>query len=393
VQRLARLVILAVVAAAACGEAGQERVRTGGAARADGALAGHFVVDDRVVDLATGRSIRLAAPAWSLEGPPAVLSPDGKRILYGTFTTVYAGGANSADGMSRSGAVLGRPAVRVAALDGSADVLVAEGAVSPAWGPEGQVTYVQGSDPDLRQDRPFVGRVIVRAEPSAPAEVWTPAPGRYGVIGWAGRRLLVGVLAADGQRADILSLTGPGEATVLAQGEGVLAIAPEGDRALLGGPPPDSAVRVVSLADGSSHAVDLSLDRVGGGNLEALGGASWGMGERVVLVASVDGAPAFVMVDLAALRVEALVRLDGSRFPSVHDPYFLDNKAVVAAWAPNGTISLKPGERPPARPYVLVWCAVAEGACHTRPLPAGRLVARLHTTARAPGLTVEEVAA
>jgi hypothetical protein len=361
-----------------------ETVRAG-VATSGRAVAGRFVVDDRVVDLATGKVVPLrkppAAPLW---GEVAVVSVDGRKVLYSTFET--AGDARD------PGAVLGRPAIRLASLDGSTDVLVADGAVSPAWGPSGEIAYVKGSDADVRQGRPYVGHVVVADGQGASPAVWTegePAP--YDIIGWAGQRLLVGRRSSDGLTADILALTGPGQAARIGATEGVLALGPDGDRVVLVGA--TGRARILSLSDGTSQSIDLALDRFGGRHLEGFqANASW-VGTRLVATASVDGAPAFVVLDLAERRVGAVLRLDAARFPSLQEPYFLEGGSVVAAWATNGTISLKPGERPPSRPYVLVLCRLAEGTCSTRPLPEGRFVGRLRTTTRGHGIAVEEVTA
>lgn len=289
--------------------------------------------------------------------------------------------------------MLGWPAIRLVELDGSAERLVAGGAVSPAWGPSGQTAYVKGVDPDLRQNQPYLGHVVVAAPTGRPPAQWSagdPAP--YDVIGWAAGTLLVARRNADGLAAGIWAFTGPGGRRRLGSGEGVLAIAPDGDQVLLVHQQTGGA-RVVSLREGWSRTVDLNLDRFGGGHLEGFqSGASW-FGTRLVATASIDGSPAFVVLGMAGLRVASVVRLDASRFPSAHDPYFIAGGRAVAAWAPNGVISPKPGEQPPARPFVVVWCALADGSCRSRPLPGQRAVARVRVTTRAPEIAVEEAAA
>lgn len=379
-----------VMLTASCAQERTTEVRSGAEAPETALPAGRFVADDRVVDVASGRMTPLRYQAAApLQGQLAVVSPDGSKLLYSTFEKAPA----DADA---PGSVLGRPAIRLVELNdsnGSADRLVADGAVSPAWGPSGQIAYVKGVDPDLRQNEPYLGHVVVADRLGSPAAQWSagePAP--YDVVGWAADTLLVARRSADGLAADIWAFTGPGEQRLLGSREGVLAIGPDGDQVLLVHQETGGA-RVVSLREGWSRTVDLNLDRFGGGRVEGFqSGASW-VGTRLVATASIDGSPAFVVLDMAGLRVAALVRLDASRFPSAHDPYFFAGGRAVAAWAPNGIISPKPGEQLPARPFVLVWCALTDGSCRSRSLPGQRAVARVRVTARGPEIVVEEAAA
>lgn len=207
------------------------------------------------------------------------------------------------------------PALRAIDTTTSRQSIVARGALSVAVRSDGTLAYFQGSRPTLTQPQRFRGHVIVRAD--GRTRGWTTRRGRYVVAAWADRRLLVYRLRPGWP--DLLVLDGPGRVRRLARAGALVAVGPDGDRALVStyGASP-ARLRLFEL-DGRRPLTKLTLSApVDGTPVEWLTESGSWVGD----VAAVAGSSGIVVIRVndAALSVEQLLRFDESGFVLASEP-------------------------------------------------------------------------
>jgi hypothetical protein len=289
-------------------EAGQETLRIAVARLVgEGDVRTTFVVGNRVhVAGARARTLRAVphAPLVATLGPAAVQR--GNTIAYNAWRG-------------------GRPVIRVHNLESGDDAVVEEGAYSLAWRSDGALASFRGLTREVKDPRRFLGHVVVRASPKAPAKDWTPKPGRYVVAAWAGKRLLAYRLRSGWP--DLVVVDRPGRLRVLARAGALVALSPDGRRALIstyGASPP--VVRVLDVADGAALA-RLTLRPPIRWLLES---GSW-TGDLVVATAS--GGVAIFRVRPRRIELAELLRLPPEAAPvAFHEPRSTDGRRITG-WA------------------------------------------------------------
>jgi len=206
-----------------------------------------------------------AAPVSPLAGwlsPAAVPSPDGRYVAYNTWRQLREDdpALSWEDQGIAVGDKLARPSIRLYDLERGSDEPLVDGGFSLAWRSDGALAYFQGSGRAYRAGVPYRGDVFVRPSASGVPARWTSHPGRYVVAGWAGPTLLA-YRERAGEALDLLSLDGPGRARTLSSDAGLVAISPDGSRALVEhgpdqGPP---SLEILRVADGRRLAfLDLT---------------------------------------------------------------------------------------------------------------------------------------
>jgi hypothetical protein len=261
-HRLSTALLASMLALSGCG--GSREPDSRAAQAGSGAPPGTYLVGADLYGFAGRPRVHLEAPPVApLAGwltPVAVPSPDGRRLAYNAWTELREDDPELSwedQGISE-GDPLARPTLRLYDADTDADTLLEEGAFSLAWRADGALAYFKGAERDYRAGVPFVGDVVVRAALEAPAETWSPEPGRYVVAGWAGPHLL-GYRETEGEALDVVSFDGPGEMRVLARDAALVALSPDGRRlAVERGPA--VGIPAVDLVDVASGRRLASLD-------------------------------------------------------------------------------------------------------------------------------------
>ena len=153
-----------------------------------------------------------------------------EAVQYGVAQAVHRGESIVARELSAI------PVLRLLDAATGADTLFAEPAVGPAWASDGRIAYLQLVDEHHLRNQAQPKRIVVQASLHEPAAVWTTEPAAYAGLIWAGSRLLVLRGHADPHRyprTDLLVLDGPDSMRVLAESAYVVALSPDGTRALV----------------------------------------------------------------------------------------------------------------------------------------------------------------
>lgn len=172
--------------------------------------------------------------------------------LFGALTPAALPSPDRAD-LFAYASVRGRlPVLRAHDAAAGRDVLVADGAVSVAWGTRG-LAYVDAPAARIGAPRPFQGHVVVRASPRASPVRWTTDRAQYVVAAWAGERLLAYRLRPSWP--DLVVLDGPRRERRLSRAAALVAVSPDGRQALVSSYDARPAVvRVLDLATGREQA-------------------------------------------------------------------------------------------------------------------------------------------
>jgi hypothetical protein len=358
---LAGLILSAVVAATVAGCRSSEQQGASAPQAQSAKTPRIYTVGARVFGLEGGPRRLASAPVTPLAGwltPAAVPSPDGRYLTYNTWRELRADdpGLSWSDQGIEPGDPLAIPSLRVYDTTTGSDDLLAAGAFSVAWSENGAVAYFKGRERDYRAGVSYVGDVVVRRSLSSKDTVWSFEPGRYIVVGWAGSHL-VAYREYEGEALDVVVFDGPRRMRTLAPGSTLVAISPDGRRALVaqgpaGGPP---RIRVLAVANGRQlAALDLTTVDPAVGMVDYAG--DW-RGNRVV-AASASGLATF-RVEGRKISLEDTLRVAA---PSVAEPRFADDSArTVRAWT---TVR---------RGGVFLHCDFEAGSCdRAMPLPEAR---------------------
>jgi hypothetical protein len=223
------------------------------------------------------------SPLLGQEEPLAVPTPGWRAVVYHAWD-----GEVGEDG--------GTPVLREVDLKTGVDVELARGAQSVAIDGDGRVAFTRASrpryqnSPERYENSPEgtlggrFGHVVVAQSLDGRAEQWTEEEGEYVVVTWARKTLLVearsgpGYLLSEakaGPEAGVYALQRPGTIRRLPI-DGVVAVSPDGRRALgwwAEGDSPPRGARLVDIASGRTvTTTSLKLGRRG----------TW-HGERVVV--------------------------------------------------------------------------------------------------------------
>ena len=301
-----------------------------------------------------------AAPVTPLAGwltPVAVPSPDGRYVAYNAWRELREDdpALSWEDQGISTGDPLARPSIRLHDLETGTDSAYVVGAFSLAWREDGAIAYFKGAGRDYRAGVRYVGDVFMRDSVSGPARRWTAKADRYVVVGWAGAALLVYRVRA-GEALDVLAFDGPGRQRVLASDAGLVAISPDGTRALVEHGPETGPPRVdlVAVSNGQRLAsLDLTtVDRAVG-----IAGYAGDWQGDLVAAPSASGVAVF---RVAGGRIELARTMRAAAGQGVAEPRFVGGSRV-AAW----TSSSSGG--------AFVDCDRVSGRCaRTVPLPTAR---------------------
>jgi hypothetical protein len=284
-----------------------------------------FVRGNALFSAKGSRSQLEAAVSGAMMGPlspVAVRSNDGTLVAYNTWQEtrpVDEDQSFSKQGIVE-GEVLGTPSLRVHDEAGK-DVLLARGAYSAAWRPDGAIAFVKGVDPNFRAGRTYIGQIVVRRDVHSHETAWTTDPAHYVVYAWAGDRLLfyrVGL----GERLELFVAEGPGRIRALADGSAV-AVSPDATRVAVLSQDATN-VRVLDIATGSELSW-LDVTTASPPLVWLAYSGSW-VGDHIVTPAKAGLAVLHVAPHL--LELEQVLSLDHAQFPvGVQEPRFVDASA------------------------------------------------------------------
>jgi hypothetical protein len=289
--------------------------------------------------------------------PAGVPSADGHYLAYNSWKELRPDdpALSWSDQGIEPGDALATPSVRVYDGAGDRDEVLEEGAFSVAWRSDGALAYFRGLQRDYRAGVPYVGEVIVRSSLEAKPQVWSADPGRYIVAAWAGPALLT-YRELEGEALDVVVFDGPGTMRVLARDSALVAVSPDGRRAVVERGPAQGrpSVRVIDIASGDTvAALDLTKVDPSVGTVSYSG--DW-LGRRVV-APSASGLAIF-RVGARTIRLEQALTIDATG--GVAEPRFAGGERVTA-WTSGG------------RGGVFLDCDLAASRCErVLPFPAAR---------------------
>jgi hypothetical protein len=285
--------------------------------------------------------VAASAPLVGNLGPVAAPSRDRRYLAYNTWhwaKTIDWRRSLAEQGIG-TGDPLGGPQLHVLDLRGGRDTALDPGSFSVAWRRDGTIAYARGHPPEYRANTPFDSDVVVGQKLDAAPTVWSRAPGRYLVEGWAGRRLIVRAAAAGGG-GGLVAFDGAGAERPLADDADLIAISPSGADILVTESAAAAlvpAIRLISVADGAEEArLDLTevvdpVTRTPVSDVVGLG--SW-QGDRAVAATS-SGLVVF-HVSGGRLSVEQVLHVDSASRPGggFFEPRFDDSdEHTIVAWA------------------------------------------------------------
>jgi hypothetical protein len=324
--------LCAAATAAGCGTAATERPAAAPAAKPP-AL---FTVGRSLVGRG-GAPVRLAAaPVAPLAGwltPAAVPSTDGRSVAYNAWTELRADdpALSWQDQGIEAGDPLATPVLRIYDSATGSDQVLEEGAFSLAWRGDGALAYFKGAERDYRAGIPYVGHILVRSTVTASPEPWTTVPARYIVAGWAGQTLIA-YEEREGEALDLLALDGPGRVRVLARDSALVAIAPNGEQALVERGPANGRpmLRVLAVADSTEEAA-LDLTTVDPAVAVVGYAGDW---EHDLVVAPTASGLAVFRIGSGRIELTEIVRVDGG---GVAEPRFAGSaRERVTGWKTTG---------------------------------------------------------
>lgn len=259
-----------------------------------------------------------------------------------------------------------QPVIRVHDARAKRDTVIAEGAFSVAWRSDGRLAYFQGLRRRVHDLNRFAGHVFVRSGGEA-AVRWTSQPARYVAAAW-GRKRLLAYRLARARLPDLLVFDGPRRLRVLAKASWLVALSPDGGRALVA--KHGSAGATVSVVDVATAQIlgRLRLDRTTVPAspqpiTDVASGGSWA-GELVV--GTTNTGLIVLRVNAAGIAVEQVLLFDLTAFPiGVNEPQFDVSGRRIAAW-----VELAPRPRQVISDTALLDCDRTELRCRQgRPAP------------------------
>jgi hypothetical protein len=281
-----------------------------------------YVTGDRAYGLVADRrgAARLrtavASTLVSTLSPAAALDPTRRQLAYNAWLE-------------------GGPSIRLHSPATGEDRVLEAGAFSLAWRADGGIAYVKLTRARInpRRERPR-GHVVVRGNVGSRPIRWSEHPRHYVVAAWARDRLLAyRVPRVEGRWPDLLALDGPGRARVLARRSGLVALSPDGRRALLtryGASPP--VVSVVDVERGVEEARLRLHDEPPAGRVQWVTESGTWTGRFVVAKAS----PGLIVFRMGAseISVDQVLRFDRAAYPlGVFEPKSDATGTRITMWA------------------------------------------------------------
>lgn len=339
------------------------------------------------------RLSHMAAPSlFGWTSPLAVPSANGQQVVYSAWKNLVSVDPEKSFSQQniKDGDALGRPSIRMVDTDTGTDSLIEDGAFSVAWRSDGALAYSKGEEADFRADVPYMTDIVVRQSVDAKPETWTTTPGRYIVVAWA-RHTLLAYDMQEGEQLDLIALDGPGSARQLASDTSLVAVSPDGTRAVVSGAD-GAAARLLDVASGTEvarvdaepPAADPSASTASPASEPAvqglLYGGSW-TGDHVV--AESPGGLVLLHATASGLSVERTLAMPTDALPlGVHEPQFADTTGTrVTAWAPvKGG-----GGRAVGYENVYLDCEIADATCSVGPPRNDRIFSQAYNPSRPEG--------
>jgi hypothetical protein len=255
------------------------------------------------------------------------------------------------------------PAIGLLDAEGGEDHPFAEPACGPAWSSDGRIAYVQPLAPETSAPWHYpVGRLEVRPSLAAGAEPWTEEPQAFGELVWAGEHLI----AQRGRPhsdypilEDLVVFDAPNTMRTLAPGGRLVALSPDGTRALVTTPGDRSdgyryEALIVQVEDGAVLA-SMVLPRWELANLAT--GGSWD-GDRVLTTvgrtadATSPPGPTIVILDVGedTLEIERVISLLGREigglgiYDSIYGTQLIGDSDRLGFWVARPTVGTFYGE-------------------------------------------------
>ncbi len=227
-----------------------------------------------------------------------------------------------------------RPVLRVHDVARDKDSVVDEGAYSLAWRRDGALAYFKGLKPRVENPARYLGHVVVRASVESEPVRWTAEPGRYAVSAWAGDRLIVHELGQGWP--NLVVFDGPKRKRLIAERAALIAVSPDGTRALITKKPaPSPIVSIVDIANGGEVATFTFSDRVDpirGQPIDYVANLGAWAGDTVI--ASATGGLAVFSVADDEIALEEVLGVDPEAFPlGLAEPQSDETGRYVAASA------------------------------------------------------------
>lgn len=305
---------------------------------------GRRVSDNKGSWVASGLDLPPAAPGGT-ELSPMVL-PYGSGVLYLAIP------AQSTSPMI--------PELRLAG--GAEEIVVSSMASSVAVSATGAIAT---AEPAEGIDGLWVSDVMVRATPSSPAERWSSEVSNYAVLAWAGKVLLVIKNPGEsGEPIELLAYDGPGKVRVLHPNAGLIAVSPDGRRALLStSTDAGNDTELVDPASGDDiGVVDTSLL----GEPVIVGQGSWSTAGVVATIWVGDEQRLGLFdADERGLTLTKSVTLPQNVLYGLNEPYLFGRTGseVGSGWARNADVRPRSDGSYDTTPYLHVVCDFALNEC------------------------------
>jgi hypothetical protein len=316
---------------------------------------------------ALGGGDEVIAPLTGSLTPAATASTDGAFVVYSSWRQLARIKPDARAQGLVTGQPVGIPSVRLFDVQTGKDVLLANGAASPAVSITGAIAYFAGDSQPVRENAEYTGRIVVADSRDAKPRVWTSEPARYFPYAWAGGALLVYRGIPNSEGTDLYAYTGPDETHLLAPNAFAIAISPDASKVLAA--VGVRTLEVIRIADGAVEDT-LSLDNLDPGSpptpAALMYNGSW-LGDRIV--ANSDRGLVVLNVR-GGLHIESLFQTPS--FPhGVNEPVLVD-ETHIQGWADLTHPQQTTGDvDEPAYDNALVDCDLATGSCAVgRPDPA-----------------------
>lgn len=328
-----------------------------------------LLIEDQIVPLG---GLTLAALTGDVT-PTAVLDASETHLLYSSFEYVrdFDFRESWSDLGIELGDPIGRPNIRLFNLDSGEDELLIPGAGSFALDAAGRLAYFKGDNLDYLNGETYLGSVVVRPSVKGEPETWIDIPGKYAVIAWAGPGVLFYAYSdeAVGEETGLGGLyisRGPGRYQWLGTATALVAVSPDGTRALLTSYSEGTPVMKLIDLETSGTIASLqtpALEASTGEAVDYVEGNGWWVGDRIV--ASTDSGLLVFKQTGNALEIEKWIARDKKAFPlDFIEPRLTPDGSRIVAWTP---IKGHGGEAR-GRLYVWVECDIGSGRCeHSLP--------------------------
>jgi hypothetical protein len=261
----------------------------------------------------------------------------------------------------------GRPVLRVHDAVRDRDTAIAEGAYSLAWRRDGTLAYFKALRSRVPNPERFRGHLVVRKMGRGSSRRWTSTPDRYVAAAWAAGRLLAYRLS--GTSANVLVLDRPRRVRVLARDAFLIAVSPDGRRALVGGTQTTAGttVRVVDVGTGATAtAFSIRGRHVPGSRARITFVGSGGSWSRDYVVGPTNLGLVVFKVTSGRIALEQILTVDLTTFQTgIQEPRLDSSGRRIVAWG-----ELTPSPRQPLPNAVLLACdRIARQCRHGRPHP------------------------